>query len=247
MLDKRRVSKTEFESLGGLLSHCAHVIKGGKVFCKRVFRLYKSLIASNWRYITMTDLVKADLSWWKKLVDNFNGSKKIVNEMYHLPMVSDSSLRGFAAYMGRDWLAGTWCDRDYINVSSECSHIVSKPFTEFFEHDNINVLELWPILVGLKRWYRLVKNKSLMVFTDNTQVMYMLINGGSSNATCMNWIREIFWLCAIYNIEIIPRYINTKSNVVADTLSCLPYYTDKLIAVNMLTDSDLCCLKLLLD
>ena len=62
------------------------------------------------------------------------------------------------------------------------------------------------------------------MFTDNTQVMYMLTNGKSVNTICMGWLRELFWICVIYNIELIPRHINTKCNLVADTLSRLPYF-----------------------
>ena len=92
-----------------------------------------------------------------------------------------------------------------------------------FEDDNINVLELWPIVVGLNRRALHLRNKSLFVFTDNTQVMFMLLHGNSVNATCCRWIREIFWLTAIFNINIIPKYINTNSHLVADTLSRLLY------------------------
>ena len=35
---KRRISK-KVVSWGGLLCHCAHVIRGGRVFCKRTFKL----------------------------------------------------------------------------------------------------------------------------------------------------------------------------------------------------------------
>ena len=85
-----------------------------------------------------------------------------------------------------------------------------------------------------------------MVFTDNTQVMYMLINGSSSNLTCMNGIREIFWICAIYNIELIPKYISTNSNLVADTLSRLPYITKSNDVESKLLGSRLYCLNLIL-
>ena len=51
MLDKyllcKRISKKELESLGGLLSHCSHVVKGGKIFCRSVYDLYKSLVKSS--------------------------------------------------------------------------------------------------------------------------------------------------------------------------------------------------------
>ena len=76
-------------------------------------------------------------------------------------MVSDSSLKGFAVYMDSDWVAGVWDDNDYINVVSPCFHVASRPLLETFDKDNINVLELWPIVVGLKRWAYMLKNKSL--------------------------------------------------------------------------------------
>ena len=102
-------------------------------------------------------------------------------------------------YMGADWAAGIWSDDYSINVVSDCNHVVGRPFCEPFNSGNINVLELWPILVGLKRWASTLKNRSLMVFTDNTQVMFMLINGCSSNLTCMNWVREFF--LALLNLQ----------------------------------------------
>ena len=139
------------------------------------------------------------------------------------PIVSDSSLKGFGVYMGTDWCAGPWDDVDYILLSSPCNHVVSRPLCESFDSGNINVLEFWPILVGVKRWAHLLRDRKTVVYTDNTQVMYMLLNGRSSNVTCMQWIRELFWICAIYNIELEPKYIDTKSNIVADTLSRIPY------------------------
>ena len=51
----------------------------------------------------------------------------------------------------------------------------------------------------------------------------MVRKGTSSNKTCMQWLREIFWICKIYQIRLVPYYINTKNNLVADTLSRLFY------------------------
>ena len=243
--NKSRVSKKDLESLGGLLSHCSHIIKGGKIFCKNVYKLYKEMVGKNLRYIHLNQKVKDDLRWWKRFCHYFNGSMKMIEEMYEYPMVSDSSFKGFAVYMDADWAAGVWDNDDYIGVVSQCQHIVSKPLMEKFELDNINVLELWPIVVGLKRWALKLKNKSLVVFTDNTQVMFMLMNGGSVNECCCNWIKEIFWLTAIYNINLVPKYINTKSNLVADTLSRIVYPHTSSKVVELLNGSNLCCLDLL--
>lgn len=45
---------------------------------------------------------------------------------------------------------------------------------------NINVLELWPIVVGLQEWATQLRGHTVSLLTDNTQVMFMLKNGVSS-------------------------------------------------------------------
>ena len=157
-------------------------------------------------------------------------------------MVSDSSLKGFGVFLDRDWVAGTWHDSDHIPLCSSCNHVGYKPVWDIFDPSNINELELWPIVVGLKRWVELFRNKRICIFTDNTQVMFMLINGVSSNPTCRQWLKEIFWLCAIYNITMSPKYISTRSNLVADTLSRLPYFKSESEMMKLLSGSNLCCL-----
>ena len=246
-LCKKRIAKKNLEILSGYLSHCSHIIKGGRMFCSNIYDLYRELVKKNLQFISMPIDVQADLKWWDNLCIYFNGSSKIVKDQYYLPMVSDSSLRGFAVYLGHDWAVGTWEDKFYIPLTSDCHHIVFRPVEEVFDKSNINELELWPIVVGLKRWFHLLKNKSLLVFTDNTQVMYMLTNSRSSNSVCKRWLREIFWLCAIYNIELTPLYINTKNNLVADSLSRLPYFKGGNEISNCLGGSDLCCLKPLIN
>ena len=242
-LSKKRISKRELESLGGLLSHCAHVVKGGNFFCKSIYELYKVLMRKQSRFISIPDNVIADLMWVKKLCRFFNGSNKICKDTYPLTLVSDSSFKGFGVYLGEDWAVGVWHDEDSIVLSTDCNHVAFRPVFDLQTYDNINELELWPIVVGLKRWFHVLIDTAVYVFTDKTQVMHMLLNGDSTNEVCKKWIKEIFWLCAIYNIELLPKYINTKSNLVADTLSRLPYLSSTTQLRELLHGSNLCCLN----
>ena len=57
------------------------------------------------------------------------------------------------------------------------------------------------------------------VVTDSTQVLYMINTGRSSNKCCMSWLREISWLCFVFNLDLFAVYINTKDNLFADALS----------------------------
>ena len=43
-----------------------------------------------------------------------------------------------------------------------------------YDRSNINELELWQVLEGLRCWYPEFKGKSVTIFTDNTQVMICL-------------------------------------------------------------------------
>ena len=58
-----------------------------------------------------------------------------------IPFISDSSLKGFAIYKGKDWLAGTWED-EIVLKNSSCGHIVSPPGVDYYDKSNINKLEL---------------------------------------------------------------------------------------------------------
>ena len=245
-MSMEKVTKLDLESLCGLLAHCSHVVRGGKIFCKRLYNLYKTLLHKNKKSIRIPSEARSDIKWWRSFCKVFNGIAKINNVLYEYPMVSDSSFKGYAVYLGVDWVAGCWDEKDSYSLDTECNHLIFDNPNAIRDTDpNINVLELWPIVIGLKRWAVQLKNKSVFVFTDNTQVLHMLTNGKSSNRICMSWIREIFWICIIYNIELILKYVNTNCNLVADTLSRLPYFKNGDEIARKIGGSDLCCIELL--
>lgn len=49
----------------------------------------------------------------------------------------------------------------------------------------------------------------------------MVITGRSRNVTAMSLLRELFWICSIYDIDLRVRHIGTGDNVLADKLSRL--------------------------
>ena len=130
---------------------------------------------------------------------------------------------------------------EIVLKNSSCGRIVSPPGVDYYDKSNINELELWPIVEGLRCWYPEFIDKSVTIFTDNTQVMYMLRKGTSTNSTCMEWLREIFWITKIFNIRLVVKYVNTKSNVVADTLSLVMYLKSEGEARKWLQGSMPCC------
>lgn len=127
-----------------------------------------------------------------------------------------------------------------------CHHVGPAPCIPESELCNINTLEMWPVLVGIRRWGHHFSGKTVIVYVDNTQVMYMLTNTSSTNNVCLKWLKEIFWLCIEHDIQLEPRYISSNDNFLADALSRAT--GDKVIDVGRLEEETehWCCAKLLL-
>ena len=227
-LRKRKATRLELGGLGEILAHCCKVVHGGRTFFRRVASATKSSYK-----VRLNDEFKLDLKWWLEFGGRFNGKVKINPSSEPIISVySDASLFGFGSFEFKvakelqSWLGHHFA---YAEDGGGC------------RSDNINVLELWPILVGVRRWGEKWQNRSVVFVTDNTQVMAALNTGRSRNKTPMAWLRLIFWASISFNFEVQSVYINTKSNVICDSLSGL----DKFVNVARIRDADqtlaMCC------
>lgn len=232
-------SKKQLEKLAGILSHYATVVRGGRTFCLRIYDACKLAASNKSKCIRLTSVVRDDIKWWRKFAALFNGKATIQQGWYMSPIVSDSSKRGFAAFTDDDWLCGNWEGQEMFDTA--CYHVVSSPSCNYYDEENINVLELWPIVCALQRWCVHMKNSKVEWVTDNMQVLYMLKTGRSKNVTCMYWLRELFWICLIYNIFLSPTYIRSEDNKIADTLSRVQYPEHAAGIEEILSDVNLCC------
>lgn len=233
------IKRKDLESLTGLLAHCSQVIRGGRTFCCRLYDVQKLAILHRLPAVDLPDMVQDDIKWWHSFCATFNGVSAINTDIYPVPMISDSSFKGYGVWLGADWVAGTWNDGDTIDIETPCSHVGPHPVADQIDCHNINVLEMWPIVVGLKRWFHLFRDKTVILYCDNTQVLHILRRSSSRKKNCMFWVRGIFWLCLIYNVSLVPKYISSADNVVADILSRMLYKESARRCTPHLCD--LCC------
>ena len=245
-LEFKNVTKKEIETLTGHLSHCAQVVRGGRLFCRNLYNLYKRIIHSGAKKVFLDEASRNDLLWWKKFFITFNHKSTIKKLPYPISIYTDSSLKGYAAYMGADWLAGPWDPKNFNKLDTDCNHILYPPVNREIDYTNINVLELFPILAAIQVWGPRLRGHLVNIFTDNTQVLHMLRNLSSTNVTCLGFLHELFWLCAEYDIDIDTSYINTKENIIADTLSRIAYRRTSRVVDRLLSNSNLCCLDVLI-
>lgn len=133
---------------------------------------------------------------------------------------------GFYLHAGTilDWQAG-WFNtselpKDIELLDSIHAHWknITKPLVTP-KDDNINFLELIPVWQSVLRFGPQFKGYHLVLLSDNTQVISMVNCGKSVNTSCMCLLREIFWLCVMYDIYITARHVSGNNNAIADCLS----------------------------
>ena len=77
-LTHQRISKKDLESIGGLSSHCSHLVKGVRwFFCKSTYDLYQDLVSNFRRYVNLSENVVADFNWWLGLFPFFRGQANL--------------------------------------------------------------------------------------------------------------------------------------------------------------------------
>ena len=151
---------------------------------------------------------------------------------------TDASQNGYGCFLESDWHAG------YFNVAGHpdgvellCSEHGHWKNIKVDGKPNINLLELVPVWLSLLRWIGKWEGLHVVCYTDNMQVRSMLNKGVSSNSVCMDLLRSIFWLCAIFNVHLTARHLFSEENRCADFLSRLSYSND-LCKLSMFS---LCC------
>lgn len=236
---KRRATVHQIQRLCGVLAHCSKVIKGGRTFSRRIIDHLKGLPPGNKR-IRLDGEFLHDLSWWREFSKVFNGKNLMTKYNFGQGpwFCTDSCMGGYGLWHGSDWQSG------YFNVSNspdltglDPTHVHWMNIHVGDDSSNINVLELIPVWLGVRRFAEIWGDYHVVCFTDNANVMTMVNKGVSSNSTCMCIIRDIFWICALHNIHLTARHIAGSHNVLADILSRIIFTND----LSVTGDFHLCC------
>ena len=150
-LSLKRAPKKLLQQIGGFMSFCSQIVRGGRTFSRRLFDLCARCRQGG--SVILNNETRLDLEWWLQFCEIFNCRSLIRKPMYNLPMVSDASKRGFGAWMGDDYFYGFWKpNKSNVRGILDSHREFSPSMDNIHVHeDNINIYELWPVLVGMKR------------------------------------------------------------------------------------------------
>ena len=231
----------ELQVLAGHLAHASTVVRGGRTFSRRVINLLR-YSGPDCAICVLPDWFHDDLEWWMNFCQVFNGYAKIIsdNREWEIQIETDSSMTGFGARWGTYWFLGVW-HSPFPPDFFPSVHYAAPP-DSYDDTMDINLLELWPIVVAAGKWGHLWRNAKVRVFTDNTQVMSVINTGRSRSARCMAWVRELFWISFLYNFHMVASRVSYKENVVPDFLS--RFFDPKRSAtIPRFLTWDLCCFR----
>jgi hypothetical protein len=200
---RKKVTKLEIQKMVGKLAWASRVIRGGRTFYRRLIDLMCH-VRENHHFVRISKAAREDLSWWKQCCLLFNGTCRFACDL-PVPIscfATDACEIGGGAYLSMDWF--------YSNWAVDCPSMVGC---------HINVLELFTVVLALRRWGAFLRNCHVRVMSDNMATVAAVNKSTSRSAELMPLIREIFWIGVKYNITLSCVHIPGKFNTLADRIS----------------------------
>ena len=202
-LGVKRISLRRLQSLLGTLNFLSRAIRPGRAFSRRLFDLCKTGRSPVHR-IRIPKSARLDAVMWLSFLQEFNGITPILAHQWDgietLRMATDaSSTFGYGAYFQRQWFLGAWP----VDLGRR----------------SMALLEIFPIVLAIRTFGEVLKNRRLIVFSDNEAVTRIINKQSSRCANIACLLRDLTLSCLRYNIVLQARFLRSEENKIADALS----------------------------
>lgn len=188
----------------GMIASCLELIPHGRLFM-RPLQLH---LLQNWSparmslncQVPVTPQLISDLQWW--LQDHNIAKGRLLRQTScQVTVTTDASgTWGWGGHMDNLVVQGQWSD------------------LEKMEH--INCLEMKAVIYTLQRFLSHLRNKAVMIRSDNTTVVQYINKQGGTRSPYLCQLTMTLWLLAIQNnMTLKAAHIMGKKNVLADALS----------------------------
>ena len=184
----KRWSLKLLQRLAGKLNWASSVVRGGRVYLRRILDLMKPLRQNRHKIRASPGMVQ-DLQWWSRFLEVFNGKRIIHQTVPTYVAAVDACPVGGGMVFQEDWSYVNW-SYDFPSISK--SHI--------------NVKETAATLLAIKRWAHIWKDSKVIIYSDNTTAVACINKGTSRSREIMVLLREIFWLTELNNIQLTCHY-----------------------------------------
>lgn len=200
-LARRTISaKLVAQTIGRALSLRA-ALPDAMVLCRTTQILLAKTVAEQgwWSHVVLTSQCKEDLLQLARAVKD--SEPRRLAPPIQITIRSDASLSGSGAVLMKN------------------GEVLAATHATWKQEQHINVLELISAWKALKCFRNHIKNKVVMLETDNTVALSYLRKGTGRTRNLRRIANRIFWYCKENNIYLYSRHIQGIKNVLADHLS----------------------------
>ena len=202
-MNKTKVTKKQLQSLAGKLNWASLCIYGGRFHLRRILDRMNCLQRPHHRTRVTCDM-RADITWWLRFMDMFNGTVPMVDYRPVAPVSIDACSEAAGAFFLDSFIYTPWAS---AGESVQSLHI---------NHKEVMALE-----PAAHCWAPLWANKLVHVHSDNQAAVAIINKGSCKNPIAMESLRRVFWLSAIYNFRLKAFYYPGCRNILADSASRL--------------------------
>ena len=207
----------EFESLLGKLNFASQVVQYSRIYLRAGYALIARAKKLNWFRVRPSPGLLDDLGWWSShLADP--GSRRLL--LQRRKLVRDF----FATDASTGYGMGGFFDGRFFSVAwtETISWQLDVPSPKSCaQTSSINYLELFALYYALVLWGSLLSGSAILAHTDSSTVYNWLSSNYVKGDSYVNrqLVKAVFKLCAKYDVIVVPKWISTKSNLIADILS----------------------------
>ena len=211
---RKRTNKQSLQSILGKLFWVSRCVQFSRGFMGRLLSQLRELHAFPARKsVALSQGAIEDLQWWSRYLRYFNGTELIYpNASENMSLSSmikydmnvccgDAQPNGGGAYYKNEY----W----------------STKFPEWIADDNtpIHIKEFWVVIVSTAMWGHRWKGQVIYLFSDNQAVVDVLERERPRDPNMLALLREFLYLVCTRRFTPVFRYVDTKSNFIADFLS----------------------------
>jgi hypothetical protein len=206
---RKTASREQLQSLIGVLSFAAKVVRSSRIFLRRMIDQLKRIPAwanSSTRY-PLADTFYLDLQWWATFVREWNGVALVpTTAEVSVELYTDACVTGYSAVCGQHWYAGTWTQKEERAARRA-------------ERDSMPWKELHALVRACATFGPQWKGKHVLFHCDCEPVVLAVKKTDSKEPSLAELIRILLLLAARNEFTFCIRHIAGEANVCADLLS----------------------------
>ena len=200
-IDDNAINFKQLEVLIGKLLYASKLATPARRFLNSTLALKRCLPERG--NFAIPSAVVAELQWFIHFLPHYNGKAMIrLRTTPTIFMFTDASLVGGGAFV-----------QDYAYFAVKWP----SPLLEW--NLSISELEIYTVLLAVRAWSDFLSGTTFLVKSDNEATVVVIKSGKTRSLFMADCLKELWFLCASADIDLLISHISGKDNVTADLLS----------------------------